>query len=79
MQLDRSTGHSLSVKSQRTRTSIILGLTALSMACAEAYASMLDGAELVGECKVIYVGGEPDHCILVDPGTDRPVRFHWRH
>jgi hypothetical protein len=35
-----------------------------------------DDAELAGECKVVYVNGEPDHCIVVIPGTDTPVAMN---
>jgi hypothetical protein len=30
-------------------------------------------AELAGECKVVFVDGEADHCVIVIPGTDTPV------
>jgi hypothetical protein len=30
-------------------------------------------AELAGECKVVFVDGEPDHCVIVIPGTNTPV------
>ena len=31
--------------------------------------------ELAGDCKVVFVNGEPDHCVVVIPGTDTPVQL----
>ena len=28
---------------------------------------------LTGEVRVVYVNGEPDYCIVVESGTDRPM------
>jgi hypothetical protein len=32
-----------------------------------------DEQELAGECKVVFVDGQADHCVIVIPGTDTPV------
>lgn len=34
-----------------------------------------DGPELAAECKVVYVNGVADYCIMVIPGTDTPVKM----
>jgi hypothetical protein len=32
-----------------------------------------DVQEMAGECKVVFVDGAADHCVIVIPGTDTPV------
>ena len=36
-------------------------------------ALLANDVELASACKVVLVNGEPDHCVVVIPGTDTPV------
>ena len=59
----------------------VIAITAVAAAIALFHGNEIQGAlresdlELAGDCKVVLVDGEPDHCVIVTPGTNTPVRL----